>query len=87
MLHEKFEWEPDEIRYRLDFFLAKSIHVEVIGSLHVCRDANDDMVLECAVVAGADVIVSGDKDLLTLNPFEGIRIVSPAEFAGLDRQL
>jgi predicted nucleic acid-binding protein len=55
-----------------------------MGSLHVCRDPNDDMVLECAVAAGAQCVVSGDKDLLVLNPYNGIRIVSPAEFLALE---
>jgi len=38
------------------------------------------MVLECAVLAGAEIIVSGDKYLLTMDPFRGIRILSPREF-------
>lgn len=41
------------------------------------------MVLECAIVAGAEIIVSGDKDLLVLNPYEGIRILTAAEFLAL----
>jgi predicted nucleic acid-binding protein len=64
----------------LDFFLAKALHVAVSGSLHACRDPDDDMVLECAVVSGAQMVVTGDKDLLTMNPFNGIEIVTPAEF-------
>ena len=84
ILADKFDWDPAEIRYRLDFFLAKAHHVEITGTLHVCRDTNDDMMLECAVVAGANVVVTGDKDLLALNPYEGIQIVTPAEFLAID---
>ncbi len=80
VLTTKFDWQPTSVQYRLDFFLAKSVHVELEGNIHVCRDPNDDMVLECAALAGAQVIVSGDKDLLTLGSYEGIRIVTPAEF-------
>lgn len=36
------------------------------------------MVLEAAVTAHADVIITGDQDLLVLDPFEGIRILTPA---------
>ena len=44
-------------------------------------DAKDEMVLECALAAEADVIVSGDKKhLLPLRRFRGIPIVSPADF-------
>jgi len=45
-----------------------------------CRDPKDDKFLEAAVAGKADVIVSGDEDLVVLSPFEGITIVSPAAF-------
>lgn len=41
----------------------------------VCRDADDDAVLACALAAQADLIVSGDSDLLILQEYEGIPIV------------
>lgn len=44
----------------------------------VCRDPDDDAVLALATAALADVIVSGDDDLLSLVSFEGIQILSPA---------
>lgn len=44
-------------------------------------DPDDEMILECALAAEADFIVSGDKKhLLVLRQFQGIPIVSPAEF-------
>ena len=46
----------------------------------VSRDADDDVVLATAVVAGADLIVTGDQDLLVVGRYEGIDIVSPREF-------
>ena len=45
----------------------------------VCRDPDDDHVLALALAANADVIVSGDNDLLSLGNFEGIPIIGPAE--------
>ncbi|OFZ85576.1 MAG: putative toxin-antitoxin system toxin component, PIN family [Betaproteobacteria bacterium RBG_16_66_20] len=42
----------------------------------VSRDPDDDAVLACAAVARADLIVSGDRDLLSLRVFRGIEIVS-----------
>jgi uncharacterized protein len=46
----------------------------------VAEDPDDDRVLECAVAAGAQVLVSGDKDLLRLGEFEGIAIVTVTAF-------
>jgi putative PIN family toxin of toxin-antitoxin system len=42
----------------------------------ICRDSDDDAVLACAVAAQADLIVSGDQDLLVLQVFEGIPILT-----------
>lgn len=49
----------------------------------VCRDPDDDEVLALAVAARAEMIVSGDPDLLVLKAFQGIPIVSPAEAVGI----
>lgn len=62
--------------------------VEVTEQIEACRDPDDDKFLELAVSGGADVIVSGDKDLTDLDPFRGIRILTPAAFLEADlRQL
>jgi putative PIN family toxin of toxin-antitoxin system len=57
--------------------LAEVITPEPL-SIPVCRDADDDAVLACALAAQADLIVSGDADLLTLQEYEGIPIVDAA---------
>jgi predicted nucleic acid-binding protein len=49
-----------------------------------CRDPRDDKFLEAAVNGHADVLVSGDKDLLQLHPFRGIAILTPSDY--LERQ-
>ena len=48
--------------------------------LGACRDKDDDNVLACAVEAAVDYLVTGDKDLLHLKVFRGIRIITPREF-------
>ena len=48
--------------------------------VRAARDPEDDHILACALTAGADVIVTGDHDLLVLHPFRGVDIVTPAEF-------
>ena len=47
----------------------------------VTRDPKDDAVVACAVEGNADLIVSGDQDLLALGQYEGVRVVTPAQFA------
>ncbi len=42
----------------------------------ICRDADDDKFIACAVSAGADFIVSGDKDLLDMGQYKSGRIIS-----------
>jgi uncharacterized protein len=49
-------------------------------SIEICRDPKDNMLLELAVDGKADYIVTGDSDLLTLHPFQGIAIVTPEQF-------
>jgi uncharacterized protein len=41
------------------------------------------MFLECAALAKADVLVAGDKDLLVLGSYAGVRIVTPLEYISL----
>ena len=54
--------------------------VPIIYIIHASRDPKDDMFLELAVNGNADVIVSGDQDLLALTPFREIPIVTPAGY-------
>jgi putative PIN family toxin of toxin-antitoxin system len=46
----------------------------------VCRDADDDHVLALAVEGGAEVLVSGDDDLLVIGSFEAVPIITPRQF-------
>jgi uncharacterized protein len=54
--------------------------VTITERVTACRDPKDDKFLELAVNGHAEIIVSGDADLLALNPFRDIPIVSPAIF-------
>jgi putative PIN family toxin of toxin-antitoxin system len=58
--------------------LATLVTARQIAS-QVSRDADDDAVLACALAAHADLIVSGDKDLLVLKAFHGMPIVTAAQ--------
>ena len=55
--------------------------VEPAVHVHICRDPEDDMLLEAAIAAFPEVVVvSGDKDLLVLRSFRDIPILTPREF-------
>jgi uncharacterized protein len=60
--------------------LARAELVTITERIAACRDPHDDKFLELAVNGHADLIVSGDGDLLALNPFRQIPIITPAIF-------
>ncbi|MGH8178550.1 MAG: putative toxin-antitoxin system toxin component, PIN family [Steroidobacter sp.] len=60
-------------------YLNVAIVVEPASVPQVTRDPDDDHVLACALEARADLIVTGDTDLLTLKTYQDIPIVSTAE--------
>lgn len=72
------------LREERDRFLARFVQeariIDITTAIQASRDPKDDKVLELAVSGGADCIISGDNDLLVLNPFQGIPILTPDEF-------
>ena len=54
--------------------------IEITQTVQACRDPKDAKILELAINGHADYVVSGDRDLLVMNPFRGIVIVRPAAF-------
>ncbi len=50
----------------------------------ICRDPDDDFILGTALAGNCDCVVTGDRDLLDLQCVQGIRIVSPADFWGME---
>lgn len=61
--------------------------VVIETSIIVCRDSKDNKFLELAVNGKADCIVTGDKDLLVLHPFESINILTAADFLNINTKL
>jgi uncharacterized protein len=57
--------------------------VDVKVKISASRDPKDDKLLELAVSGRATHIVTGDSDLLALDPFQGIRILTPSSFLEL----
>jgi uncharacterized protein len=64
----------------LENFIETVQLIEVTQQINVCRDAKDNKYLELAVAGDAKFIISGDRDLLVMNPFQGITILRASEF-------
>lgn len=79
---EKFEkyLEEGEREGFEELLYREATFVKVTETIKASRDPDDDKFLELAVAGAAAVIVSGDKDLLVLDPFRGVRIVTPSVF-------
>lgn len=54
--------------------------VPIIHRVRECRDPEDDKFLEVAINGRADLILTGDADLLALHPWRGIDILSPTDY-------
>ena len=72
----------DEVRTRfVALVMALSEVVDLPETIpRICRDPDDDRVIACAVVGAADLIISGDDDLLALERVGGIPILTAAQF-------
>jgi len=79
-LRIKFPHLTDKIAERLlaTFVRAEMVEPESVPS--VSRDPKDDKFIACALAAKANYIISEDKDLLVLNPYQGIQIINALDF-------
>jgi putative PIN family toxin of toxin-antitoxin system len=64
----------------IDSLVERCRFSKPMESIQVCRDPDDDKFLELAFSENANCIITGDKDLLVLNPFRGIPILKSADF-------
>ena len=78
---------PGQEETILDYFSLILENVKIVGAKAkldlVKNDPDDNKVVECAEAAGADYIVTGDKHLLDLKGYKGIKIITAAELGGI----
>jgi putative PIN family toxin of toxin-antitoxin system len=68
---------------KIDFlanYLLLTRPITITEVIRLCRDPKDNMFLELLVSSKANALITGDQDLLALNPFRGIPIASAARF-------
>ena len=80
-LERKFRQRAVDVRSALQL-LAGTFTLVSPGALDppTCRDRDDDVVLATALAGACDAILTGDQDLLVLDPFHAIRILAPSGF-------
>jgi putative PIN family toxin of toxin-antitoxin system len=80
---DKFQFTREEIADAVATIIEAADVVEPKTKISAVSDEPDNRILECAVKAKADFIVSGDSHLLDLKEYKGIRILKPAQFLTL----
>jgi len=71
----------DDLEVILNYLGDFAIFVENIEKKYtLCRDLKDNFLLDLAVTAEADFLVTGDKDLLEIKTLENVKILSPTDF-------
>ena len=76
---KKYYSEEDLVFFKQ--VLMKELQLQTVKSkVSVCRDSKDDKFLSLALDGEADVLVTGDKDLLTLERFQKTEIITPRDF-------
>ncbi len=81
VLRDKFKVPAEDVEEYRNQVLGFAKYVTPVERLRVVTsDADDDKILECAVAAGSEIVVTGDAHLLSVGDFSGIRIQRVAEF-------
>jgi len=73
-------FNEDKVGLWLAILIHESVWIDDADEVVECRDPKDDKFLGLGVAGHATHIVSGDSDLLVLDPFRNIRIVTPRQF-------
>lgn len=83
-LRTKFRLNEEEINQILLDFSTLTVPVKVTTKIEVIPDdPEDNKFIECAVISGANYIVSGDKHLLDLKEYSGIKILKASEYLAI----
>jgi uncharacterized protein len=82
-IRERYTYTDDDVADFLNRLRIAVNLVDELPHLTVVRDPNDDMVIATAVRAQAAYIVTRDKDLLSLQDYEGIAMITPETFIAI----
>ena len=81
VLLRKFHWSAKRVQQATGLIREFAQLVRPQEAIHVITDDEpDNRILECALEAQADVVISGDRHLRQLTTFRGMPILTPGEF-------
>ena len=81
IIRPKFDFDSEKTLSLIEELHSICVVVNPKTTVNIVKDdPEDNKVLECALEARADFIITGDSHLLTLSSFRGIKIVSPKQF-------
>jgi uncharacterized protein len=81
VMNDKFHAKPIVLESALFIMTTSARMVEPVIQVKAVRDdPNDDHVVSCAIAAGAEAIITGDKHLLRMSSYEGIKMLRLGEF-------
>jgi putative PIN family toxin of toxin-antitoxin system len=80
VLQTKFDWAEDKVREAVQTISQMAIVLRPRPTLHILDDEPDNRILECAIAAQAEFVVSGDRHLLALKHHGNITMISLADF-------
>lgn len=79
-IKDRYKLSDKQIQELIETITGFGKEVEPTRTVTVCRDVDDNHVIEAALEGNADYVVTGDNDLLSLKQFENIRFIQPKEF-------
>jgi putative PIN family toxin of toxin-antitoxin system len=73
-------FNQNDVNGLIDLMETISLNVDIKEKHLICRDPKDNFLLDLIEFSNADFLVTGDKDLLELNPFKSGQIINPKDF-------
>ena len=80
ILGRKFARDAEALSHAAVFLTELSLSVKPRQRLHVVKDDPDNRILECAIAGDAATIVTGDKALLALREYKGVRVITLRDY-------
>lgn len=77
---KRFKYSEEKLLELKDLFEKQSIKISPKSSVKICRDPEDNFILDLCLAGKADYLITGDQDLLILKKVKKTKIVLPKEF-------